>query len=127
MHRTLLLAALSLSGSALADTGGQYRVVGGTEAAVGAWDDTVAVRFQGQWGCTGVLIAPDLVLTAGHCASGISVQKVKIGANDANGDGEEIDVIDQVTYPDWARSLDLALLFLETSTSTYATSRLHGN
>ena len=69
-------------------------VVGGAAAEAGAWDDTVAVRLGGQWGCTGVLIAPDLVLTAGHCVSGPTVSRVKIGVQDSREDGEEINVVD---------------------------------
>src|SRR5688500_1012701 len=41
-------------------------VIGGTAVPAGKWPDAVAVLGQGS--CTGTLIAPDVVLTAGHCA-----------------------------------------------------------
>ncbi len=46
-------------------------VIGGADVPPGKWRDTVALRFPDQGtttvDCTGVLIAPTVVLTAGHC------------------------------------------------------------
>lgn len=88
-------------------------VVGGGPAEAGVWDDAVAVRLGNQWGCTGVLIAPDLVITAGHCVRGVNVTRVKIGALDSRGDGEEINVVEAIEYPNSQRTIDVALLMLE--------------
>lgn len=44
------------------------RVLGGTEVKPQDFRDCVAVGSDSQWGCTGTLIAPDVVVTAGHCA-----------------------------------------------------------
>src|SRR5262245_43467687 len=41
-------------------------VVGGTAVPPGKWPDAVAVLAPTA-ACTGTLIAPDVVLTAGHC------------------------------------------------------------
>ncbi|HTL35074.1 MAG TPA: trypsin-like serine protease, partial [Kofleriaceae bacterium] len=49
-------------------------IVGGEDVALGDWPDAVAI-FGTSGTCTGTLIAPDLVLTAGHCA-GINPTKI---------------------------------------------------
>src|SRR5690349_18755974 len=58
----LLLASLLISTSAFAAA----PVVGGNAAKPGEWPD-VALVVAPQALCTGTLIAPDVVLTAGHC------------------------------------------------------------
>lgn len=48
-------------------------VVGGRPARQGEWPDAAGIVFDGSYvGCTGTLVAPDVVLTAGHCVGGIS-------------------------------------------------------
>lgn len=49
-------------------TQGGTRVIGGRPVPKGQFLDCVAVGNEQQWGCTGTLIAPDVVVTAGHCA-----------------------------------------------------------
>src|SRR5512138_3522047 len=46
---------------------GPAPIVGGSEVPAGKWPDAVAV-LGAQGSCTGTLIAPTVVLTAGHCA-----------------------------------------------------------
>lgn len=43
------------------------RIIGGTEVGASEFQDCVAVGNDNMWGCTGTLIAPDVVLTAAHC------------------------------------------------------------
>jgi secreted trypsin-like serine protease len=43
------------------------RILGGSAVRGSEFDDCVAVGDDETWGCTGTLIAPDVVLTAGHC------------------------------------------------------------
>jgi secreted trypsin-like serine protease len=52
---------------ALADDGGS-RVLDGEPVPKGMFLDCVAVGSGTQWACTGTLIAPTVVITAGHCA-----------------------------------------------------------
>jgi MYXO-CTERM domain-containing protein len=87
-------------------------VVGGQPVPTGKWPDTAAVMFGGEQGCTGVLVAPDVVLTAAHCIDG-SLNEVLLGVNDLRHQGERIRVMRRVPYPDWSRSYDIGVLVLE--------------
>jgi uncharacterized protein (TIGR03382 family) len=100
--------------SATGARAGNAPVIGGHPSTDGKWPDAVAVMFGGQQGCTGVLIAPTLVLTAGHCADPM-LDQVVIGAPKMSQTqtGETIKVIKQTTYPSWQSSIDITLLVLE--------------
>ena len=67
-------------------------VAGGELADSGVWPDAAGIVFYGSYvGCTGVLVAPDVVLTAGHCVGGIS--HVIVGStNVRSNEGETIAV-----------------------------------
>ena len=85
-------------------------VVGGVEAADGAWPEVVAVEdTNGDIGCTGTLVAPDLVVTAGHCAGGVAA--VRVGDLDPRG-GERVEVLGVATPDDPVRGWDVAVLWL---------------
>lgn len=43
------------------------RIIGGIPIPGKEFDDCVAVGDDEAWGCTGTLIAPNVVITAGHC------------------------------------------------------------
>ena len=90
-------------------------VVGGSQVGAGDWPETAAVYFGGEVGCTGVLIAPNAVLSAGHCTGGIT--SVKLNTNDYSQGGERIAVADVIEYPDSQRTYDLAILILEEESS----------
>ncbi len=60
--------------------------------------------------CTGVLVAPDVVLTAGHCIGGI--QTVKLDAADYRDKGEEIEVVDTIEHTNSWNTFDAAVLIL---------------
>ncbi|MBT3218111.1 MAG: trypsin-like serine protease [Proteobacteria bacterium] len=92
-------------------------VVGGTKIDHDRWDDAAGIVFYNSYvGCTGTLIAPDVVLTAGHCDSGIS--HVVLGSNDwYSNEGEMIPVENSWEYKDSWRSYDIAVLKLDSESS----------
>lgn len=95
-------------------------VLGGTNAPPGKWPDIVAVRDGGSQFCTGTLIAPTVVLTAGHC-NDPTLDNVLIGTSSLSRttEGEVINVIKRVEYEsapgknDSFRTADLTILVLE--------------
>jgi endonuclease G len=92
-------------------------VLGGTNAPLGKWPDVVSVREGGDGICTGTLIAPTVVLTAGHCYSS-AVDSILVGTNSTarEADGEVISVMKKMPYGGSAsaafRSVDLTVLVL---------------
>ncbi len=111
MSASLLSIAL-LSGLASANP-----VVGGSNATEGLWDDCAAVYFGNEVGCTGTLIAPNLVLTAGHCIDR-SISKVKLATTNYNQGGEEIRVIQAIGHPQHWSNYDIGVLVLEHDAQT---------
>ncbi|MCX5743710.1 MAG: serine protease, partial [Proteobacteria bacterium] len=115
MRVALLL--LGLGSTAFA---GPRPVVGGQPAPPGKWPDIVALPFDGSADtvyCTGVLIAPTVVLTAGHCVNAPPAPgRVLIGVDSLAepATGELIDVAAIHEYPSSQTSLDLAVLVLAT-------------
>lgn len=86
-------------------------IVGGTDVAPGMWPDTVAVL--GKTGvCTGTLIAPDVVLTAGHCADITPTYVVANTTNYAVSGGAKVAVLRTVAYPDWDHTYDVSVIIL---------------
>ncbi|MBW1880207.1 MAG: trypsin-like serine protease [Deltaproteobacteria bacterium] len=79
--------------------------------ATGDWPDAAGVHYNRDVGCTGVLIAPDVVLTAGHCIGG--VRKVILDSTDYWYPGEEIAVAEEIDYPNSWSSYDIGVLLLE--------------
>jgi MYXO-CTERM domain-containing protein len=112
----LALAAAALTGAVgpagASPPGAGAPVVGGDPADAGAWSDAAAVYFGDSPGCTGTLIAPDVVLTAGHCIGG--ARQVKLGVNKLTAEGgETIAVAKEIQYPDYLTTYDVGLLVLE--------------
>ncbi|HEY3806072.1 MAG TPA: trypsin-like serine protease [Kofleriaceae bacterium] len=87
------------------------RVVGGSAVAPGEFPDVVLVA--GWTGlCSGTLIAPDVVLTAGHCTE-IDPQAVLVGSVDYGAPAGDLVPIASVTaYPDWQHAFDVAVVVL---------------
>lgn len=86
-------------------------VVGGAQVAAGGWLDAAGIIEGNGVVCTGVLVAPNLVLTAGHCSGNIDA--VILGTNDYTTGGETIRVTREIAYPQWWQSYDAAILVLE--------------
>jgi uncharacterized protein (TIGR03382 family) len=86
-------------------------IVGGNDVPAGVYPDAVAI-FGTDGTCTGTLIAPDLVLTAGHCA-GINPTKIIANTIDyAKTGGIHVNVTKTTAYPNWQQMYDVAVLEL---------------
>jgi secreted trypsin-like serine protease len=98
----------------VAGTKQQRPIVNGTETS--DWPATGMMMVQGQVGCTGTVVAPRKVLTAGHCIQGQSPWDMSFafGASDGQIEGW-IQVVDAVAHPDYddqSLSNDIAVLTL---------------
>ncbi len=133
-NRLLPLVALLLSSSALA---GEYRIVGGDQAAQGAWPDTAGICWNSSCNtsgvqCTGTLIAPDVVVTAGHCVYGDPPSHVLLDSNDYRADqGEIVRVANAYVHSTYASSggrngYDIAVLKLEVPAQTRPRALAYG-
>ena len=90
-------------------------VIGGNDAPAGKWPDVAAMYYpDGQQGCTGTLIAPTVVLTAGHCIYDGGPSAVLVGTNSLarRGDGDFLPVTKRVEYPSSQSSYDVAVVVL---------------
>src|SRR5215475_3602487 len=87
-------------------------VVGGDPVKPGEWRDAVAVLSENAV-CTGTLIAPDVVLTAGHCIETDPVAVVVDTVDYSVPGGEAIRVKRALAYPDWQGAYDVGILVLE--------------
>lgn len=87
------------------------RIIGGSTVKGKDFADCVAVGDDFDWGCTGTLIAPNAVLTAGHCKQLHS--RIFIG-NDVARRGRVVRVKRHVRHPGWKGDLqnDVMLLIL---------------
>ncbi|MDB4954734.1 MAG: secreted trypsin-like serine protease [Myxococcales bacterium] len=111
MLRTISVV-LFLSSSAFASGTAPSPVVGGTAPRPGEWPDAVVVVASNAL-CTGTLIAPDVVLTAGHC---IDIHPLEVVANTidySQPGGEAMRVKSATAYPDWENHYDVGVLVLE--------------
>ncbi len=121
-----LLAAslvLGFAGLASAETAGlpddttvpgtrTEEIIGGTLVTAGKWPDTVAVLGT-QGSCSGTLIAPDVVLTAGHCAGGMTTVIANTLDYNATG-GQRATIKTHTAYPNWQTSYDVSVIVLNT-------------
>ncbi|XP_063077374.1 mite allergen Der f 3-like [Engraulis encrasicolus] len=130
----LCLTALLQDCSAQLDVCGQAslntRIVGGQEAAVGAWPWQVSLTRNGNHFCGGALINNEWVLTAAHCLNsnsaldGLSVRvSVRSLGNADEGTTYQVDQIElHPSYNHTSYSHDIALVRLATSSSSSASS-----
>ena len=134
----LAVAACLLAPGAPASA--QPRIVGGSDApAGGAFASVANIAISGSFACTGTLIAPTWVMTAGHCASvtggvGIASQttfapsafSVTLGTARTDGTGGERHAVKSVHLdPNYTASRgtgsDVSLLELETTSAVTPT------
>jgi secreted trypsin-like serine protease len=115
----LLLAPFALAGRSRPSPRAERSIVGGAPAAEGQYPSAAFVldvrgRLIGQ--CTGAVVAPSLVLTAGHCAVNLqsgaanpgSGYRVLTGQVDwsAPGPGQLSTVVGVIPYPGYDRRFD---------------------
>jgi uncharacterized protein (TIGR03382 family) len=86
-------------------------VVGGDSVQPGQWPDAVAVLGTNGT-CTGTLIAPDVVLTAGHCAGIHPTQVIANTTDYSQSAGVRVQVARTEAYPNWQTEYDVAVLVL---------------
>ena len=104
---------LSLLTAASAASAGPVNapVVGGSIVPPGKWPDAVAILGP-DGSCTGTLIAPDVVLTAGHC-TGINPTEIVANTTNYNGSGGQRVAIASITaYPNYQEKFDVAVVVL---------------
>lgn len=77
----------------------------------GAWPDAVAILRQGNMHCSGVVIAPNWVLTAGHCSN--RSETVRVGSLYSEEGGTTVGISETIEYPDDADVFDIQLHRLE--------------
>jgi secreted trypsin-like serine protease len=106
------LAIAAVASRAAADDAPPPPIVGGSPATPGEWPDAVAV-IGANGSCTGTVIAPDAVLTAGHCAE-IAPQRIIAGTTDDSRGGTAVAVAATIAYPSFGDSYDVAVLQLAT-------------
>jgi len=99
------------------------RIIGGTNVVGKDFDDCVAVGSDADFGCTGTLIAPTVVLTAGHCEA--LHTRIFVG-NDTSKQGRIYRVKQHVRHPQWDAQLnnDLMLLILDKPVTGVAPRKL---
>jgi len=95
-----------------ARTHGGERVIGGKVVPPGEFPDCVGVGSDAQWGCTGTLIAKNVVVTAGHCAD--FATRVYFGS-DVSKPGKIVRVKKKTRHPQYHKGKhnDLLVLILE--------------
>ena len=110
-HRSLLLLLAACAALAVSATPSQA-IVGGANASQDEYPSVAKVTF-GAFSCTGTLIAPDTVLSAGHCSSvtgatGVGPPpayppqtiNVRVGGT-RSGEGEQVPVRSVTVHPNY--------------------------
>lgn len=94
----------------------RQRIVGGT--ATTGYPDCVAVGDGDRWCCSGTLVAPNLVVTAGHCDDAGCSSRVLFGDDtDSEGSGRVVRVDEAHVHPEYVQdgASDLTALVLSES------------
>ena len=127
MRLSIGIALTLVPASALAEDGGatsstppltssrDQAVIGGSAAPAGKWPDAAAVLWGGQQGCSGTLIAPNVVVTAGHCVlADDPPDQVLVGASALSkaAEGQTSSILEAIEYENSQSTIDVGLLVL---------------
>jgi secreted trypsin-like serine protease len=112
-----LIAVLAAGVSEASPRAGKS-VIGGTPASIDQWPFVAAVLTPTTL-CTGTVISPTRVLTAGHCVGNPLTMVVRTQSTSAFSGGETLGVSSVVFAPGFNHTFenDLAVLTLKTATS----------
>lgn len=96
---------------------GGLRIIGGAKTPPKEFLDCVAVGNDAQWGCSGTLIAANVVVTAGHCAE--VATRIFLGS-DVTKAGTVVRVRKRVRHPQYHKGKhnDLMVLLLGENVTT---------
>lgn len=114
---SILLATLTIGAPSAGAAGPEAPVVGGTTVTKGHWPEVAGVVLNGGL-CSGTLIAPDVVLTAGHCVDAGPLEVILDNVDLSRSGGERIRVARSMAYPDWENRYDAGVLVLERPAKT---------
>ncbi|MGZ4271435.1 MAG: S1 family peptidase [Solirubrobacteraceae bacterium] len=125
IRRRITLAVAAACAALALTAAPSMAIVGGTDAAAGEFPSVAEITFGQSFLCSGTLISPTVVLTAGHCGSitGDAVATpaswpaalidVRIGSN-KSGQGEKVPVAKAIVEPSYLATsgYDVTLLQL---------------
>ncbi len=89
------------------------RVIGGSPTERDEFPDCVAVGDATRWWCSGTLVAPNVVITAGHCKA--RARRIFVGPN-VDQPGEIVAVKEAIRHDDYGKNglhNDLTILILD--------------
>jgi secreted trypsin-like serine protease len=135
-----LALALAVTGACLAGTAApSMAIVGGSDAGPTEFPSVAEITFGQSFLCTGTLISPTYVLTAGHCGSitGDAVASpaswpaplidVRIGSN-KSGQGEQVPVAKAIVEPSYLATSGYDVTLLQLSRpATEAPTKVAGS
>ena len=122
MKRFMLFAWLTMAASGLimgqeSWPGGDFKQIVGGEDSEGdeEFPFVAKIHYGGSYvGCTGSLIAPDKVLTAGHCMKGYKTKDLQVGFGVTRLEGPRYRVTRRIFLDEWSAQLgDVGVLQLE--------------